>query len=186
MTAYRSFSRSGAPILLGLAVLLTACSGDDTNYAIPAEICETAIAPETLQVLLPPGDEFEAASAPVSTTVTCEVSIDSRLYIDITGYAVVGALDPSEHARALQLENSVEENWGVGMPAVLADKGALVSLPCGAGDGTDAMLVQILVIGDHVPENERRQRVTDFTRSYVTGLAEQLDCDARPASAGPT
>ncbi|ARQ68201.1 hypothetical protein CAG99_04505 [Streptomyces marincola] len=113
---------------------------------------------------------------------TCEVSVDSTLHIDITGYAVIGALDPFEDARTLPLENTVEENWGPEIPAVLADNGAVVSLPCGTGDGTDALLVRIRIYGDHVPEDERRDRVTAFTRSYVTGLAEQLDCDARPAA----
>ncbi|WP_159029737.1 hypothetical protein [Streptomyces marincola] len=182
MTAYRPFSRNGAPMLLSLAALLTACSDEETNYAVPDRICDTSIAPETLQALLPPGNEFEAAPVSMSATVTCEVRIDSTLHIDIIGYAVVGALDPSEHARGLQLENTVEGNWGPAIPAVLADDGAVVSLPCGAGDGTDALLAEIHVYGDHVPEDERRDRVTAFTRSYVTGLAEQLDCDARPAA----
>ncbi|UCM90779.1 hypothetical protein [Streptomyces marincola] len=184
MITYYSFFRNGSPILLALTALLTACGTDETNYAVPDEICDTPIAPDTLQALLPSGEQLEAAPSSVSIVMTCEVKVDAKLHIDITGFAVLGARDPSEHARSLRLENPVEENWGPDIPAVLADDGAVVSLPCGAGDGTDAMLAEIHVYGDHMPEDERRGRVTDFTRSYVTGLAEQLNCDARPATTG--
>ncbi|UCM90776.1 hypothetical protein [Streptomyces marincola] len=185
MTTHRSFSRNSALILLALSAFLTACADDKPNYTAPDHICDTPIDPAALRALLPSGEKLEAAPVPGVAT-TCEVRVDSRFYIDITGYAVVGALDPVEHARTLQLENTIEENWGPGIPAVLADDGAVFSLPCGAGDGTDAVLVQIHLYGDHVPEDERRERITDFTRSYVTGLAEQLDCDARPTSPSPT
>ncbi|UCM90778.1 hypothetical protein [Streptomyces marincola] len=184
MTAYRPFSRNGAPILLGLAALLTACSGDEYNYTAPNEICDTPIDPQALQAVLPPGDEVEATSLPLSITVACEIKVDSRLQIDIRGLALSGARDPSERAATFRMENSVEENWGPDFPAVLADDGAVVSLPCGTGGRTDALLTEIHLYSDHMPEDERRDRATDFTRSYVTGLAEQLNCDARPATTG--
>ncbi|GAA2405828.1 hypothetical protein GCM10010420_37170 [Streptomyces glaucosporus] len=67
-------------LLLGLGA--TACSTQERNYTIPEALCGTAISPDLLEPLLPPGDKL-------STTLSDRVEGMKRCLVNVDGKQVL-------------------------------------------------------------------------------------------------
>ncbi|UCM90775.1 hypothetical protein [Streptomyces marincola] len=180
MAAYRPTYRKGIPILLACAALLIACGGAEYRYTVPEEMCGASVHAEALRGLLPPGDVIDAAPRDIRSAKTCDVTVDDEVQISVTGYSSDETEDALTYARSNEFPEPEEvELIDGGSGAVWVD-GAVAAWSCrdpSTYDSYTHVLAVIHVPGDHAEGDERRERVADFARSYVAGLAAKLDCD---------
>ncbi|HEX5569660.1 MAG TPA: hypothetical protein VFY14_22535, partial [Streptomyces sp.] len=71
-------TRTRAGILTGcLALVLTGCSGEQREYAIPEKLCGVPAPKDALSPLLPPGKNLEQEGAPlVDARTFCRTVVD--------------------------------------------------------------------------------------------------------------
>jgi hypothetical protein len=165
---------------MALPLSITSCSGDpEYNYTTPSSICETDIDSTALRNVLPPGDEFHAATRNLPVE-TCEVRIDDTRQVNITAYSYDQYRDPADYASVNEFTNPTAANLTENGEGLLWDGGAVVAWQCHNGEEHEDyrnVLAVINIYGDQTDGEEGREKAAEFARSYATGLTEKLRCE---------
>ncbi|MFF2375945.1 hypothetical protein ACFVUW_16345 [Streptomyces xiamenensis] len=176
-------SLSAPAALLASSAFLYGCSGDTGNdgssyeYAIPDNLCGIKAESTLLKELLVPGDAYETeVDESIEGMHECRVFVDSKRIAYVRVY-MLSLLDPpprpdrhNEHLESINIEGD----------ALLWDRGAGVSFRCIADDESLYAYPNISMNFFDTPiddDEERKDAIEAFARSYVEGVKEYQRCD---------
>ncbi|MFF0445993.1 hypothetical protein ACFYT4_06180 [Streptomyces sp. NPDC004609] len=162
----------------GALAAVALCTGPERDYAVPARICGTPVASETLGPLLPPGGSYresDRASRPGSPR--CRLFVDDRLVLYLGGDVVPAGLNPFDNPRGLVNRFENPEKPGIGIDSRLGDDGAAALVAC-ERRGAPLRFVLHVDLSYDVPRDtgERRRRLGEFLASALVEWSAAAGC----------
>ncbi|MGC5361919.1 hypothetical protein ACPXCE_09560 [Streptomyces sp. DT24] len=172
-----------AAVVLTAALTVTVAGcGDSRDYAVPDELCGVAVDADTLAPFLPDGSKLGRRTydqGPESPR--CEVTVDKKRVLYISGDVVTPDVDPFEvKRRSLEsMGHPAQAGPPLGAAARIADDGALAVKACTyKGRARKFVVLVDLVPDEPVPGDvEKRRAVLDaFLRSYLPHALDHQGC----------
>ncbi|MGK5501186.1 hypothetical protein [Streptomyces sp. URMC 125] len=159
-------------LLLGLGA--TACSTQERNYEIPSALCGTAVSPDLLEPLLPPGDK-------ISTTLSdrtegmkrCLVSVDGKQVLAVgTEWWKEGA---SLRRAALVIANVDSDDKETEDGRYLySDSGAIGKVTCPKPRKTDGDLLATARVNE--PGTSDEAAMKKLIAAYAEAVGKSDEC----------
>ncbi|MGW7294863.1 hypothetical protein ACWGIB_21040 [Streptomyces xiamenensis] len=166
-------------MLLTSSALLFGCSGGapEQNYTVPDNACGISVDQSVFKDLLPPGEEYsEDMDESIEGMHQCTLIVDS----EATAYFDIYMLSQLESPRRPDKATTFLKEVDIEGESLVWEKGAGISFRCSADEDNIYAYPRISIRFSHAPiadEEERRDAIEAFARSYVEGVKEYQRCD---------
>ncbi|MEV8118693.1 hypothetical protein AB0O69_27930 [Streptomyces xiamenensis] len=170
-----------AVFLLTGSALLAGCSNDSKSYdyAIPDDLCGVHVNSTLSKSLLPPGGEYAMETDDsMEGRLLCSINIDSKRTAHFSIYMLETLSAPP--GPAFSDWGELLETVDIEGEALLWERGAGVSFRCLADDESLYAYPKISIDFFDTPiddDEERKDAIEAFARSYVEGVKEYQQCD---------
>ncbi|MFD7512439.1 hypothetical protein ACFV5N_24305 [Streptomyces sp. NPDC059853] len=176
-------NRSGIAAILVLAgsLLASGCSQEEKRqeYSIPEEICGIRVDPSLSEAVFPPGSDFSMdANDSMEGRLLCTIYIDSKRTADFSTYMLETLSEPP--GPPFDDSGALLETINIEGEALLWEQGAGISFRCLADDESLYAYPKISINFFDTPiddDQERKDAIEAFARSYVEGVKEYQQCD---------
>ncbi|MFR9724311.1 hypothetical protein ACL02R_13235 [Streptomyces sp. MS19] len=177
---------------VGVAVLLSACGGDESNareYDLPSNFCGVEVPTGLYDPIFPPGGEVESRGrfdGAVPAGLNCSYRVDGETAV-MSGTSGDSEFDSFLAVRGLDYSMSEAENVAGEYEALVWPGFVMAKAPCTVGDDESAIIrsFTVAVQVQHPEDGEESKRIlSEFIQPYMAALLDQIPCAEYGAGEG--